>query len=118
MASEKACYWLALAILMVGMGGKFANRAGDWAQSVVRVPLQRAELIADHITGHRDAAVRRFDRHSNTARVLVEVKTAQMQARMACANAAIDRRAAAHLNEAMARLNARMAQLQAQQAWQ
>jgi hypothetical protein len=117
MASEKACYWLALAILMVGLGGKFADRVGDRAQSLFRVPLQRAELIADHIAGHRHAAMTRFDRHSNTARVLVEVKTVQMQARMACTNAAMDRRAA-RLNETMARLNAKMARLQAQQAWQ
>jgi hypothetical protein len=118
MASEKACYWLALAILAMGMSGKFANRTGDWARGVFQVPLQRAELIADRVANHLDVATMRLDRHSETASVVVQVKAAQTQARIAYVNAAMDRRAAARLKAAMARLNAKMARLQARQAWQ
>jgi hypothetical protein len=118
MASEKACYWLALAVLIMGLSGKFANRTGDWARGVFQAPLQRAGLMADRVANHLETTAMRLDRHSQTASVLVQVKAAQTQAKVACVNAALDRRAAVRLSVAMARLNAKMARLQARQAWQ
>jgi hypothetical protein len=113
MASEKTCYWLALAILVVGLSGRFANQAGDWARGVVHLPMQWAEQTSNHITSQLETAALRLRHRSMDARVLAQVKRARAQARVACVNTSLNHHAAdmAQLNAAMVRLNAKRAKL-------
>ncbi len=118
MTSDKACYWLALVIVILGVSGQFGNRTGNWPLNVIQRSAHGAARLADSISNHLNTAATRFDHRVNSAEGLAQARAARAQARAVCVNAAVGRRATERLNGAVARLNARMARLQASQASQ
>jgi hypothetical protein len=114
MASEKACYWLAVGILLLGLNGRFANLKETGAHRFFEQPAQWAEQVSRGLVVRAQIAA--LESRKPPVQMAVVVRAPE---RARCANAAVERRNLdlARVNAATARLQARLARIHAEGMW-
>lgn len=105
MASEKACYWLALGVLALLVSNNFITRHEGVIGSLSRRSLAVAERVSDHATGFAATAGLMLDRDS-TGFARTQATAARSQARLASMQTVLARQEAV-----FARLEAKRARV-------
>jgi len=103
MASEKACYWVALGVFALVVSNHFLTRHDGVIGSLSRQSLAVAERVSDHATHFTAMAGLMLDRNSTGL--------ARAQANVACAQARL-----ASVQTVLARNQAAFARLETQRA--
>lgn len=109
MASEKAWYWAAVAVLILGLGNSFVNRHQDWSGSLADRSLAVAQRISGQAMAYLEMAEMELGRHAARC-PRTELSAARLQTKFASMQAVIASRQAE-----FATLEARRAQLEALQ---
>jgi hypothetical protein len=92
MNSDKACYWLAVGVLAVGLGHSFTTRHMGWIHdiSMRAVADQFSGQICDRVSGHTSGLDQRVTLALNRSQSSIEraqAAASRVQSRMACIQA-------------------------------
>lgn len=94
MATEKALYWIAICVMVIGLGDSFVNHHRDLARNFG----QKAMMVADLETGQAQGQMGQATGFVDRTQMRVDRAQAaadRVQARMACIQTRIARRQAA-----------------------
>ena len=103
MATEKALYWMAICVMVIGLGNSLVSHHRD----LVRNVGQRAMLVAETVSGRAEGQVGRAQVFVDRTQASVDRTQAaadRVQARVACIQTRLAQREAARAQALQARL--------------